>query len=215
VTTIPLAQVPAATPLCRVALGRHLGDVRLPPRSAMLLRTDLPGRETADERADGGAGPAVRVALRALVGHLWIGSADAVCVQQGVGSLVGLGPGLTPTGDDVLVALVATSRRLANGGLFSAASTDRLAAAVAAIPEGRTTPVAHHLLSEATRGFFPRPLASLVGALGDPNVDSERLAGLVARLAAIGAHSGADWLAGALALANAAVAEGGAAWPSA
>lgn len=210
-TTIPLARVPCATPLCRVALRRHLNGVRVPPRSAMLLRGESPGRETPDERADGGAGPAVRLALHALVAHLSTGFADADCVQHGVGSLVGLGPGLTPTGDDFLVALVATSRRLAEGGLLSVASADHIAAAVAAIPEGRTTPVAHHLLSEAARGFFPQPLASLVGALGDPSVDGEMLAGLVARLTAIGAHSGADWLAGALALGSAAVAKGGAA----
>jgi len=220
VTTIPLARVPSATPLCRVALQRHLRDVRVPPRSAMLLGSDLatapssrstPGGETRDERADGGAGPAVRLALHALVGHLSTGPADALCVQHAVGSLAGLGPGLTPTGDDVLVALVAASRRLADGGLLNMASADRLAAAVGAIPEGRTTPVAHYLLSGAARGFFPQPLAALVGALGDPAVDGERLAGLVARLTAIGAHSGADWLAGALAIGHAAVAKGGAA----
>ena len=205
--TIPLAKVPSPRPLSRRALERHLDDVRVPARTAMLLGDLSSAGEAADRAADLGVGAAVHDALGALVGHLSSGvdDGDPHEVHRNVGSLAGLGPGLTPTGDDILVALVATSGRLADGGLLRRGAADRLAAAVAAIPEGRTTAVAHRLLSETARGLYPEPLASFVGALGDPTVDGEALAGLVARLTATGAHSGADWLAGALALARASV----------
>ena len=208
-TKVPLARVPPATPLSEAALSRHLAGVRLPSRSAMLLHVAAPGGDTRGESADGGGGPVLRQALRALVSHLASGASDHAGVQHAVCSLAGLGPGLTPTGDDILIALVATSRRLADGGLLSPASADRLAEAVAAIPDGRTTPLAQRLLSETARGLFPAPLACFVEALGNPGVDGDTLSGLAVRLTAVGAHSGADWLAGTLALAGAAVAKGG------
>jgi hypothetical protein len=85
------------------------------------------------------------------------------------------------------------------------AATDEFAAAVAALPAGLTTTVAHTLLSQAAERRFPEPLAAFVGALGDPAVDRESLARLLERLVATGAHSGADWLAGVVALARACV----------
>lgn len=207
---LALTTVPAAAPLSPGVLRRQLADLRVPSRSAALLADDGTG-----SGADGQATAAIRVALAAIVSALASGTTDPLCYQRGVARLVGLGPGLTPTGDDVLVALVATSRRLSASGLLRTAAADQLAATVAKLPPGRTTAVAHHLLSETAGGRFPQPLAVFVAALGDPGVDHATLAGLLDRLAATGAHSGADWIAGVLALARVCLAQGGDAWPSA
>ncbi len=207
---IALATVPAAVPPSRSALLCQLADLRVPPRSAALLAVGATGSSD-----DGPATAAIGAALAALVSHLASGMTDPICYQRGVARLVGLGPGLTPTGDDVLVALVATSRRLAAGGLIQTAAADQLAATVATVAAGRTTPIAHHLLSETAGGRFPEPLAALVGALGDPGVDRATLSTLLDRVAATGAHSGADWIAGVIALARVCLAQGGEAWPSA
>jgi hypothetical protein len=212
VSTIPLAIVRATGPLNRATLRCQLADLPLPPRSAALLAgAGVGGSEDPSDRAVA----AINAALGALVGCLAGGITDPISYRRAVARLVGLGLGLTPTGDDLLVALVATSRRLATADVLATAAADEFAAAVAALPAGLTTTVAHTLLSQAAEGRFPEPLAAFVGALGDPAVDRETLARLVERLVATGAHSGADWLAGVVALARACLAQGGDAWPSA
>jgi hypothetical protein len=139
--------------------------------------------------------------LRRLVEMLAGGATDAHAYREAVARLVGLGPGLTPTGDDLLIALLAASMRLSAGDLMSDTVADKLNHEVGRIPPGRTTVVAHRLLSEAATGRFPQPLADLVRALGDRTVSRDELDGAVRWLAATGAHSGCDWLAGVVALA--------------
>jgi hypothetical protein len=190
-------------PLGRAILRCQLADLPLPPRSAALLAgAGAGGSEDPPYCATSSDLAAINAALSALVGCLAGGITDPISYHRAVARLVGLGPGLTPTGDDLLVALVATSRRLASADVLPTAAADEFAAAVAALPAGLTTTVAHALLSQAAEGRFPEPLAAFVGALGDPAVDRESLARLVERLVATGAHSGADWLAGVVALAR-------------
>jgi len=207
VSELALAAMRAAPrPVTRAALARQLASVRVPPRSAELLGAMGVGPRPTDlgqAPAAAGATAAVGAALARLVEMLGDGALAAEAYRAAMSPLVGLGPGLTPTGDDVLVAVLATARRLAADELLSAAAAARLAEVVAEIPAGVTTPVAHRLLTEAAAGRFPAPLARLVEALGDPSVGHDALAELVARLVAIGAHSGADWLAGVVALAQA------------
>jgi hypothetical protein len=236
VSTIPLATVRATGPFGRAMLRCQLADLRLPPRSAALLAgAGLGGSEAPPDCAamsDLAAIAAINAALGALVGCLAGGITDPISYHRAVARLVGLGPGLTPTGDDLLVALVAASRRLAMADVLPTAAADEFAAAVAALPAGLTTTVAHFLLSQAAEGRFPETLAAFVDALGDPAVDRETFARLLERLVATGAHSGADWLAGVVALARGSLqgraealphrcerlrhrSEGGDAWPSA
>ena len=208
---VPLARLDVQRPPRRTALGRQLAEIQLPARTAALLREMgpaplIPGvsRVAAGEAATA----AVGAALRTLVGHLAAGSTDPAGYRSAAAALAGLGPGLTPTGDDVLVALVATSRLLSAGPtgaavLLPRAAADELAAAVAGLPSGVTTEIAQHLLAESVAGRYPEPLAALVAALGDSRADRGALNTLVERLVATGAHSGADWLAGVVALASA------------
>jgi len=202
VTAIPLAPVPSLRPPARAALRAHVRSVALPERSTALTSGRWP--DDGDR-----SGPLLQAGLLALVDELRRGCPDPGALQRAVGALTGLGPGLTPTGDDILVALVATSGRLSNGSLIGAVAAERLSAAVAALPAGRTTAAAARLLAGAVQGRFPEPLAAFVAALGDPAVARETIAGLAAQLAAVGAHSGADWLAATVALASAAAPAGG------
>lgn len=99
--------------------------------------------------------------------------------------LVGRGPGLTPSGDDVLTgALCAFGRYGAQG-----VQTRLVAVAQEAAP--RTTAVGAHQLRAAARGWFVDALVGVVDA-----EDPDSLARAVPVLLGIGATSGADLLAG-------------------
>ncbi|MEO1060179.1 MAG: DUF2877 domain-containing protein [Actinomycetota bacterium] len=101
---------------------------------------------------------------------------------DGPAALVGLGPGLTPAGDDLvagaLVACRATGRHV---------DAERIADGID--PE-RTTPISGALLTEAGRGRAARPLLALLDALGGRG----DLDAALDRVLAVGATSG-RWLA--------------------
>lgn len=102
--------------------------------------------------------------------------------------LLGRGQGLTPSGDDVLIGFIAMCAHAHRGwGLPDPAP---LAAGLAARAPRRTTAVSAALLAEAARGRF----APVVGAVC--RAGPADLASALARLAAVGATSGLDTLAG-------------------
>jgi hypothetical protein len=131
-------------------------------------------------------------ALRtALASHQRRRTTDAVT------GLLGLGPGLTPVGDDVLAATLVT--------LFALGRPDPgLAATVSTLAPARTTAVSTTLLTHAATGHCIPQLACVLAAL-----DRDRaLSGPVAELVQVGHTSGAALAHGAL------LALGGAACPS-
>ncbi|HMM34282.1 MAG TPA: DUF2877 domain-containing protein, partial [Thermoanaerobaculia bacterium] len=75
-----------------------------------------------------------------------------------------------------------------------------LSTVLAGLPAEETTSAARLLLREASEGRFPAVLATVVELIGNPHADAESLRSAGARLVTTGAHSGADLLAGALAL---------------
>jgi hypothetical protein len=111
--------------------------------------------------------------------------------------VLGRGPGLTPSGDDALVGILAAlglapSTRAATHAAVLARAVEPLLAS--------TTELSAHLLRQAARGFFGRALHELVSALADdtaPGPLHER----IDRVLASGATSGADACAGVLAVA--------------
>ena len=125
-------------------------------------------------------------AIDALRGAL--GAGDLAAMLGAARALIGRGPGLTPSGDDLLVgfsaALTATGHPLARP----------FARGVAEGARGATTDVAWTYLDHAARGEYAEHLhvvlrALLVGPDGD-------LAMAVGRVLAWGATSGADALTG-------------------
>jgi hypothetical protein len=103
--------------------------------------------------------------------------------------LVGLGPGLTPSGDDALVGLEAALHALARplAGFLALAMGD---------VEGRTTALAATLLRHAGAGEFAERLHSLLAAL--LGSDDEAIPAAIDRAVAWGATSGTDCLLGVL-----------------
>jgi hypothetical protein len=93
-----------------------------------------------------------------------VGESDAVAVERALGLLVGLGPGLTPSGDDFIVGLLA--------GLWCrAAREQRLRNLLAALAEplarlaGKTNAISRQFIGNAVAGQFSEPVVELVAAL--------------------------------------------------
>ncbi|WP_162795217.1 DUF2877 domain-containing protein, partial [Nonomuraea lactucae] len=104
--------------------------------------------------------------------------------------LVGLGPGLTPSGDDVLAGLLVTLRHLgtATGTERAVRLAGWLAAAVTYDARTRTTPISATLLHCAARGeASPEVVAVLRGLAGQQPLEPA-----VRRLHQLGHTSGSD-----------------------
>jgi hypothetical protein len=124
--------------------------------------------------------------ITALRSALLAGEVDAA--EKASVALIGLGIGLTPSGDDFLVGLLA--------GLEATGDEMRetLAAAIAAVAPGRTTTFGAALLEHACRGEFSQRLHDVLIATAARDAAGLRRA--IARATAYGATSGADTLAG-------------------
>jgi hypothetical protein len=103
--------------------------------------------------------------------------------------LIGLGPGLTPSGDDVLVGIEAALHALARP------TAGFLGIATGGV-EGRTTALAATLLRHAAAGEFAERLHVLLAAL--LGSDDEAIPAAIDRAVAWGATSGTDCLLGVL-----------------
>jgi len=123
-----------------------------------------------------------------------IALSDAGAFADAAYSLIGLGEGLTPAGDDCVVGALAAIHRLAPGWLTAPAwltanegQRHRLADAA----RSRTTDVARDFVLEALDGRFAEPVLALLTAGSDEDAGSA-----ARRLLAMGATSGADTLCG-------------------
>jgi hypothetical protein len=200
--------------VARDVLAGHLGMVRLPARTAALLARAGEGFGAIEFQPVSGPGTIESRAVDLLAERL-AGLLDGLCATPAHADLVtfacalsGLGPGLTPTGDDLLVGIAAACHRLVAGGYWSAVRRDALVAALAGMGDTGTTTVAREMVGEAAAGRFPEVLASFVELLGDRDTVADQVQAAAGRLAAIGAHSGADMLAGVMAVAARACREG-------
>jgi hypothetical protein len=128
--------------------------------------------------------PALALALRAR---------DSTSALGIIGSFIGLGPGLTPAGDDFVVGFLA-------GLALSAATAEArrflqdMREGVAALRRATTTVSAQHL-DDACHLCFSEHLSNLCVAIGGGQPDAD-LQSLVAAQLSIGATSGADAAAG-------------------
>lgn len=208
----PPERVPERAPARAALPCRELDPLPGPVSGASLVLDlaciSLPARTRAILSGQGGEpGTVEALVLKwaharviALVATILSGDVRVAAYRQDAAGLTGLGPGLTPTGDDLLVGLAAMARRLVGGGLVETRAALAFSTSLAGLRAEETTPAAHLLLQDAAIGRFPAVLASAVEMLGNPHADPESLQALTGRLAATGAHSGADFLAGALAL---------------
>lgn len=112
--------------------------------------------------------------------------------------LVGLGPGLTPSGDDMLAGLLLALRLFGGalkGGRGAVALADWLAAAVTSYADTRTTSVAATLLHCAARGEAAAEVSAALRAIAG----HEAVGPALGRLFSVGHTSGVDLACGLLA----------------
>lgn len=113
----------------------------------------------------------------------------AAGAPESVTALLGLGPGLTPLGDDVLAGWLATAVAVGHPAL------DGVRRATLRDAPARTTLLSATLLEHAGRGEAVPEFVDLLVALRDGNATAARLA--VTRMLTLGATSGAGLLLGA------------------
>jgi hypothetical protein len=160
--------------------------------------TDAPaeglGRAMADTRAPHDA--FARIARRRLARlRSWlvesVAARDPAAPADPVRDLVGLGPGLTPSGDDVLVGALALLDALAQDHADAGAMRANLAHAVSDIPPGLTSPLSHCFLRVAAAGHVGERLHAAVSSCVSGDGDAA-----IAAVRDIGHSSGWDMLAG-------------------
>jgi hypothetical protein len=132
--------------------------------------------------------------IAALPDAILLGDAEAMGRQTH--GLLGLGPGLTPSGDDVLCGLLSGLSVLGERApvhIPRCASTRMALARAALAAADRTTALSRTLLRWAAQGVAAEPLLAVLSTLGSDG----SLEGLDALLAT-GHSSGSDMLTGAL-----------------
>lgn len=187
---LPLACVPVWQPALAVDRLSDPQSLRARLRAAKACFCAEDAARASESCAHGEA------AGRRLIAALATGDPEAI--GEAVAGLVGLGPGLTPAGDDFLVGALLAGRVLAASGESSAAARfwPPLAEAVARQAD-RTTDVGRSYLLYATEGAFAEaPLAFVRGLLAR----EEGWRRWAPRLRAFGATSGVDLARGALAV---------------
>lgn len=174
-------------PPSRGAVRAQLAGLALPPRTRAILgvHEDGEGVAVATEIS------VLRAGLAHLVGALY-GEGE---VEAAVRSLVGLGLGSTPSGDDVIVGCAAAALRLR--GFLCRNAADALQAVLRLVPASATTRVSRAMFGHAARGVFPEALVRLAGHLGAADVDLTADALL---LTDVGSQTGSDMLAGVVAV---------------
>ncbi|GAA1813900.1 DUF2877 domain-containing protein [Actinomadura chokoriensis] len=173
-------------------------------------------RALEDELTAAGALTATGPAGGGLAGHPDPGGLAAACAAgdlagavEAAERIVGLGPGLTPSGDDILCGLL-VSLRLIGGAVRHGDAAVRLAdwlgAAVTADAGTRTTALAATLLHCAAAGGAGAEVAAVLRFVAGHEPPGRTGQGAVRRLLSVGHTSGADLAHGVLAGCRAALA---------
>lgn len=184
--------------LARTGWGARSGDVvevgagrvRLPAAEVVAVRTWRPRRVVPADGPVGvprgldRGGAVWRVAAADLTGMLLDGRDPAPAVR----ALVGAGPGLTPSGDDVLCGVLL--------GLRLAGRLDAVASLGDVVRRqlGATTSLSAALLTEAADGYAVPQVVRLTAALARD--DDRGAVAAAGEVAAVGHSSGRDLLAG-------------------
>jgi hypothetical protein len=151
--------------------------------AAFARRLDL---LTATLRTDvGGSGAGEELVRAAAAGEL--GAAFAAADR-----MVGLGPGLTPSGDDLLCGFLVTLHQLAPPGGGTRAFAAALGRLVATRAVRATTALSATLLGHAARGEAPAEVVDVLTALGQDGPGDRLTARALPRLLAVGHTSGRD-----------------------
>ena len=124
--------------------------------------------------------------LACLRAWLAMESVHAPSEPSPVHDIVGTGPGLTPSGDDVLIGALALLDALGDQHAYA-----RLARAVGLVPPGLTSPLSHCFLRVAAAGHVGEGLHEAVSSIVRGDADRA-----IAAIRDIGHSSGWDMMAG-------------------
>lgn len=158
------------------------------PRLSALLAGDIDKLSCSD--------PFLKVALAALTGlcHSWR-QANVAGLRENISKLIGLGPGLTPSGDDLLAgfmaSLLAMHKITGSGTPFLLAE---LCTMVNEIASTNTNDLSRELLAFAAKGEVPEPMDAMILALLTKQQTAWEQA--AQQLLKVGASSGSDQLLG-------------------
>jgi hypothetical protein len=119
-------------------------------------------------------------------------------VEEATRGLAGLGPGLTPSGDDALGGFAAVMALLSPQLSADATSREHIAATIADVARPRTTALSATLLAHAARGEVAEQLGTLLLTLTLPAEASKAVLNAAHHVLAFGANSGGDTLLGLL-----------------
>jgi hypothetical protein len=132
------------------------------------------------------AGPRIAMFERWLSQLLDTGATSAIGDREAVRGLIGLGPGLTPSGDDFFVGALALLDAISERDAHTA-----LGRAISGLLAERTTPLSACFLRAAAAGHVGEALHRAVSSVISGNVDTA-----VAAIEKIGHSSGWDTMAG-------------------
>jgi hypothetical protein len=153
-----------------------------------VVRTRLAAAARGSCDALPGVAALIEMRAQALVHALRRGDVDEVCAQGR--ALLGLGPGLTPSGDDFLVGLFA----VLNLPDSPCHGLRRACDAIVADAPSRTNPISLAALREAAQGRIRDSVQTLLCALLGGQRDD--VVHALARVLAIGSTSGRDMVSG-------------------
>jgi hypothetical protein len=139
-------------------------------------------------------------AIKQDLGAAWR-HGDAAGAARAMMSAVGLGVGLTPSGDDFLVGFLGAAHFFAYGDNMRNGTMRSLG-----IERSMTTLPSFFMLKGALAGFLPEPLSCMLRVLAGGSRPQVRRCAL--RLTALGATSGQDMLAGVICYLEAAATAG-------
>jgi len=128
-------------------------------------------------------------------------------VREAACRLAGLGPGLTPSGDDLLAGFAAAWLLTAEAIGLLPGEVGMVVAAISAGASSRTSDLGRAWIMHAAFGEVAEPMGRFIAALFSKNEEGLPLA--VRTVLALGSTSGTDWMVGALFGARAALVSAG------
>jgi hypothetical protein len=134
--------------------------------------------------------------LRLLAQSSW--RQENAGIEEATRGLAGLGPGLTPSGDDVLGGFAAIMALLSPQLSADAASRKHVAVTIAAMARPRTTALSAVLLAHAAQGELAEQMGTLLLTLTLPAEAFETVLNAAEQVLTFGASSGGDTLLGML-----------------
>lgn len=197
----PLEIALAGTPVAELRLRRH--PTSLPADLAARLARTAPSGGEALSSAMGmpSSEPRTRAAedLFDAATLSGLGTFQAGGGARELASLVGLGRGLTPSGDDVVVGVLAGLDLARRASRVAGPLRAELASGLAGDIASRTSRLSAQMLSAAALGFYAEPVLDVLDALSGETDEPDGLERAAARLVAMGHRSGEDTLRGIVA----------------